>query len=274
MCESPIRSQREILSRPEIEERVGRMLDYVLPDRGDDPTPPDLQRVVTVLESQYGVRFSFSEELGRLPTGKRIFGTFAVAPLTIRVTSLLPKWSPGFQRTLAHELGHLALHRKMLGKGRYISREKPIVDTARQLRYQETAELSDLGWVEWQANEFAMCLILPRRYLQVLVCSVQIEFGIRRNLGTMYLDDQPCNKRDCHRVVEEIARRSGAKIPLLWRRLRFSGILEDHQKKRTRPVFEALDTLFETDDQAEHRDVVTPSPQQELDRHDNGNPEE
>jgi len=274
MCESYIRSQRDILSRPKIEEHVGHMLDYVLPNRGNDPHPPDLQRIVTVLESRYPVRFSFSHDLGRLPTGERIFGTFAVAPLTIRVTSFLPKWSPRFQRTLAHELGHLVLHRKMIGKGKYISREKPIVDTARQLRYRETAELSDLGWVEWQANEFAMCLILPRRYLQVLVCSVQMGLGINRNLGTMYLDEQPCNKRDCHRIVNEIAERSAAKKPLLWRRLRFLGILEDHQKKRSRPAFEALDALFETDDQAEHRDVVTPSPQQGLDRHDNGNPEE
>jgi len=273
MCESYIRSQREILSHPAIEQRVDRMLDYVLPDRGDDPTPPHLQRVVTVLKSQYDVRFSFSEELGRLPTGKRIFGTFAVAPLTIRVTSLLPKWSPGFQRTLAHELGHLALHRKMIGKGKYISREKPIVDTARQLRYRETAELSDLGWVEWQANEFAMCLILPQRYLRVLVCSVQVEFGIRRNLGTMYLDDQPCNKRDCRRVVEKIAKASGAKTPLLWRRLRFLGILEDHQKKRARPALDTLDALFDTEGQPEQEDVIFPPPEQDL-RHDDNDDSE
>ena len=231
MCESYIRSQRERLSRPKTEERAGHMLDYVLPNRGNDPHPPDLQTIVTVLKSRYGVRFSFSQDLGKLPTGERVFGTFAVAPLTIRVTSYLPKWSPQFQRTLAHELGHLVLHRKMIGNGKYISREKPIVDTARQLRYRETAELSDLGWVEWQAEEFALCLILPRRYLQVLVCSVQMELGIKRNLGTMYLDGQPCNRRDCHRVIDEIARRSGTKTPLLWRRLRFLGILEDHRRK-------------------------------------------
>lgn len=222
------------------------MLDYVLPDRGNDASPPDIQRVVAVLKSKYGVCFSFSDELGELPTGERILGMFTVDPLRIHVTSLLPMWSPKFLRTLAHELGHLVLHRKMIGKGKHISREKPIVDTAKQLRYRETAELSDLGWVEWQANEFSMCLILPRRYLQRLVFEVQTESGIKRNLGTLYLDDQPCNKQDCHRFVDGIARISGAKKALLWRRLRFLGILEDHQKKRLRPVFEALDALFET----------------------------
>lgn len=246
MCENHIRSQREVLSRTDIEERVGHMLDYVLPDRGNDPHPPDLQRIVTVLKSRYGVRFSFSNELDKLPTGEQVFGTFSVAPPTICITSLLPMWSPRFRRTLAHELGHLVLHRKMIGTGKFISREKPIVDTAKQLRYRETAELSDLQWVEWQANEFSMCLILPRRYLQGLVCSVQMELRINRNLGTMYLDDQPSNKRDCHKIVGELSERSGAKKALLWRRLRFLGIIEDHQKKRSRPVFEALDALFDT----------------------------
>lgn len=253
MNEDREKSHREILSRTQIEERAGQMLDYVLPDRGDDPYPPDLQKIVAVLQSRYNVRFSFTQELGRQPTEnrqrteKRIFGTFSVAPLTIRVSSLLPAWSPQFQRTLAHELGHLTLHRKMIGKGKFISREKPIVDTARHLRYQDAADRSDLDWVEWQANEFSMCLILPRRYLQALVCSVQMELGINRNLGTMFLDDQPCNRHDCRRIVEAVARKSGARDTLLWRRLRFLGILEDHQRERSRPAFEAFDSLFQTE---------------------------
>jgi len=225
------------------------MLDYVLPNRGNDTAPPDIQKVVGVLDAQYGVRFSFSDELGDLPTGEQILGTFTVDPLTIRVTSYLPLWSPEFCKTLAHEIGHLVLHRGMIGKGKYISRDKVIPDTAKQLRYRETAELSDLGWVEWQANEFSMCLILPRRYLQMLVCEVQIDLDIKRNLGTMYLDDQPCNRLDCGRIVEKVAEKSSTKKSLLWRRLRFLGILEDHQRKRAQSVFESLNALFETDDQ-------------------------
>lgn len=248
MNENSSKSEPEFLSRTDIEERVNHMLDYLLPDRGDDASLPDLQRIVSVIKSKYRFRFSFSEKLGRLPTGERILGMFTVDPLTIHVSSLLPIWSPPFQRTLSHELGHLVLHRKMIGNGKYISSKKPIVDTAKQLRYRENAELSDLGWVEWQANEFSMCLILPRRYLQTLVFAVQMEFGIKRNLGTLYLDDQPCNKRDCHRIVEGIVGMSGAKEDLLWRRLRFLGILEDHQKMRSRPIFETLDALFETGD--------------------------
>jgi len=258
MSEKRIRSEREVLSRGDIEERVRRMLDYVLPDRSNDVSLPDLKEVVPVLQSRYGVHFSFCEDVGHLSTA-RILGISSVDPLTIRVSPVLPTWTPGFCRTLAHELGHIVLHRKMIGEGKYISREKPIVDTEAQLRYREMAELSDHGWVEWQANEFGMCLILPRRYLELLVCSVQSALGITRNLGTMYLDDQWCNKRDCERVVDEIAERSGAKKPLIWRRLRFLGILQDHRKESSRSVFEVLDALFETDGEQTHGEATSES---------------
>ena len=247
MKEKRIKSKREYLSRTEIEERASHMLQYVLPDRGEDPNPPDLKKIVSVMRSKYNVQFSFSKNLGSLESGEKLLGMFHVNPLTISVCSSMDAWSPDFNRTLAHELGHLVLHRKMIGNGKYIPKDKPIVDTAQKLRYGETADLSDLGWVEWQANEFSMCLILPRKYIQVLVIFAQNKLGINKNLGTMYLDDQPCNKYDCKRIVDLIKELSGARENLLWRRLRFLGILEDHQKHRMRPAFESFDALFETE---------------------------
>ena len=223
------------------------MLQYIFPDRHNDTNPPDLRQAVEILHIKYRIGFSFSEILGRMPNGNKILGMFSVSPLIIRVCSSIKRWSPAFCRTLAHELGHLVLHRKMIGDGKQISREKPIIDTARQLRYRETAELSDLGWVEWQANEFAMCLILPRRYLQYLVVKAQIELGINRNIGTMYLDDQVCNMQNCGRIISRISGLMAINDALLWRRLRFLGILEDHQKRRAKPIFEMLDALFETE---------------------------
>ena len=249
MTQTPTRSHREYLSRPDIEHRVQRMLQYVVPEWADAPGVPNLEKIVSVLQSRYKVHFVFADDLGVLSAGQKILGMFSVAPLTVRVCKSIPAWSPPFRKTLAHELGHLALHRDMIGNGKYISREKPIVDTARQLRYREAAELSDHGWVEWQANEFSMCLILPQRFLRALVIAAQLEIGITSNLGTVYLDDQPCNRRDAKRIISRIVELSGAKEPLLWRRLRFLGILEDHQKRRARPIFEALDALFETDGQ-------------------------
>ncbi len=232
------------MSRVQIEQRVGDMLQYLLPEQAESFQPPNLEKIAEVLQSKYNVHFSTKDELGAI-RGNKILGMFTVEPLTIHVCSTLTEWSSIFRRTFAHELGHLVLHRKLLGKGKYISKEKPIIDTFRQLKYRETAELSDLGWAEWQANEFAMSLLLPRKYMQMLVIKAHQELGISHNIGTVYLDDQPINKMDFHRVIHKINQASGAKVPLIKRKLRFLGILEDHRKKRSQSVFESLDALFE-----------------------------
>jgi len=137
------------------------------------------------------------------------------------------------------------LHRKYIGPDRYISRDKPLIDTANQLRYREMAELSNLGWVEWQANEFAMSMILPRDLLIAIVIKIQIKLGIARDLGTMRLDDQACNKADCHRIVFMLATELKLNPVMIWRRLRFLDILQDHRKNRTIATFNELDSLFQ-----------------------------
>jgi len=239
-----VKTKGSHLSRVDIEQRVNGMLDKIFPERGNDPRPPDLKQIVDVLDSRYNILFSFDKQLGRLSEGV-ILGEFSVEPLSISISPTLSPWSPRFCKTLAHEIGHLVLHRKLIGKGKYISKEKPVVDTAKQLRYREMAELSDLGWAEWQANEFAMSLVLPRKYIQALVIFSQTILGINNNLGTMYFDDQPCNQSDCHKVANCIVEKSGADKTLLWRRLRFLGILEDRRSIRERSLFDSLDSLFE-----------------------------
>lgn len=94
-----------------------------------------------------------------------------------------------------------------------------------------------------------MCLILPRRFLKYLVIEMQKKIGITINLGTIYLDDQQYNKLDAKRIVSSIAEHSGAKENILWRRLRFLGILKDNQRKPAHSALETFNALFETDDQ-------------------------
>lgn len=243
------KSEREYLSRSDIEERVNRMLVHVIPDSPNNTYPPDLKKIVKVLNEKFNVRFSFKKNLGFLSDRQKILGMFmvdpyVVDPYTIQICNSLTKWSPIFNKTLAHEIGHLALHRKLIGKGKFISKDKPIIDTAEQLKYFEHSGFSDHDWVEWQANEFAMCLILPRSFLMMLVARVQKDVGITKNLGNLYLDDQDCNKRDSRRIVNFISKSTGADQKLVWKRLRYLGILEDKQKLHPKPAFEILDKLF------------------------------
>lgn len=61
----------------------------------------------------------------------------------------------------------------------------------------------------------------------------------------MRLDDQACNKADCHKIVFMLATELKLNPVMIWRRLRFLDILQDHRKNRTIATFNELDSLFQ-----------------------------
>lgn len=120
-----------------------------------------IYEVIKGFADQYGVKFGFDEDLGISKRKKKILGRFDFSPRTIFVDKRLPYDSPRFRWTLCHEIGHLVLHRKIDLK--YVSRQKPqFIDTREQLRFIRTTKRSELEWIEWQANQFASALLLPR----------------------------------------------------------------------------------------------------------------
>ena len=222
------------------------MLQHVFPSGYSTELPMPLDEIYAVLRDRYKIRFIFNQPLGSLNNGNKILGMFSVSPLTIRIDPCLEMWSGRFRFTLAHEIGHLSLHRDLIGKGKYIPRDKPLVDTARQLKYREMAALSDLDWVEWQANEFAMALILPHGYMLNTVVAYQHKRGVTRFLGSMRLDDQPCNIQDCLGLVSRISTEININPSMIWKRLRYLGILHDARSGRMKTAFEEMDALFST----------------------------
>lgn len=98
--------------------------------------------------------------------------------------------------TLAHELGHLYLHKPVLE--RY---NNPLLD------YEEgfVANLPDviIKRMEIQANLFASYLLIPQIPFVNEVIRLFKEFSI--TTGRLYLDHQPCNKRDVHAILRVIS---------------------------------------------------------------------
>ena len=98
--------------------------------------------------------------------------------------------------TLAHELGHLYLHKPVLE--RY---NNPLLD------YEEgfVANLPDviIKRMEIQANLFASYLLIPQIPFVNEIIRLFKEFSI--TTGRLYLDHQPCNKRDVHAILRVIS---------------------------------------------------------------------
>ena len=66
------------------------------------------------------------------------------------------------------------------------------------------ALLTEKHWIEWQANQFAACLIMPRKSVLGKLILWQVTEGIR-NRGKVYLDHQPDNIRNFKVMITLLA---------------------------------------------------------------------
>lgn len=97
--------------------------------------------------------------------------------------------SPGRNRfTLAHELGH-----HLLGHGRFMLSE--CCDESDFRGRVDPGAPSEVARMEFQANYFASCLLMPRKSLLAALPGIVGRLGIRdRGFGILYVDDQACNQ--------------------------------------------------------------------------------
>lgn len=129
----------------------------------------------------------------------RPLGRISFAPLEIVIYEQ-PVPNAGRDRfTLAHELAHL-----LLSHSRYISGEF-CEDTDFSLQRRDLSVMPDVARMEYQANFFASCLLMPKAGFVRDFRSLLSEFGIsNRGFGELYLDDQPCNYQSYVKITREL----------------------------------------------------------------------
>lgn len=173
-----------------IEARAERMAMFF------DPMPSctsaiDLPALCDYLSGEHGVSFDFDEDLGVDSKGVEILGKISTSPLGIQVSKRLGENTPRWRFTVAHELGHLALHRHL----DIASLVGPHFETHESvgrgsLRYEPTP----IGRLEWQANAFASCLLMRREHVFRAVLAHLRKHEVRSYAhGVVFVDDQPCN---------------------------------------------------------------------------------
>lgn len=107
----------------------------------------------------------------------------------ITINSVLSEHRQNF--TIAHELGHIALH-------------SSIIENLRSFEDRESDKntiigKSTYGRMEYQANTFASFLLMPETPFYV-----EVDKLFRKNritTGRLYHDYQPCNIRDCKVII-------------------------------------------------------------------------
>lgn len=151
------------------------------------PTPID-----DIVAFRLGLEIDFFE----LPND--ILGLTAFKEKTIIIKSSLVdnmNLSGRYRFTLAHECGHYILHRDyylQLNENQekcsvIIDNEKTIVEdqnTNKKLFSKEDR-------LEWQANYFAACILMPEKIFQAKLLNLFKKYDLKGNY--LFIDKQPCN---------------------------------------------------------------------------------
>lgn len=190
------------IGQEHIEGRAERMASFLetTPTRGQSL---DLLAICDYLSHEHGVGINLDEDLGVDSGGVEILGKISTDPLEIHVSSQLGKNTPRWRFTVAHELGHLALHRH-LALASLVGPHFETQDSLGSLRYYPTS----LGRLEWQANSFASCLLMRREHVYRAVLAHLRKHEIRSHAhGVVFVDDQPCNLHPYLDLISTMAKR-------------------------------------------------------------------
>lgn len=124
--------------------------------------------------------------------------------------------------TLAHEFGHWFLNHSEYMAGEYCE--------AQDFDFEEPVDIGvkDIMRMEWQANRFASCLLLPREPFLADFYSIAEDIGLQdRGFGILFLDSQRCNIDSYHRVTNILKRKYAVSRSVVKIRLKKLGVLNE-----------------------------------------------
>ena len=176
----------------EIEEICSSILEKVEYSFGAVP----LNEICCLLDEEYGLKVIETDDLGN-----GVLGQISFDPLEIKIYRSHDNEARK-RFTLAHELGHF-----LLGHSEYMSSEK-CHNSSLDIENPNEVGIRDVMRMEWQANQFASCLLLPKREFVQTFLSIAAMYGLsNRGFGTLYLDSQKCNLDAFYNVTSPIINR-------------------------------------------------------------------
>lgn len=190
-----------ILSADDLEGRAEKFLNYFEPECLQLPRLTPLADICKQLQDKYRVIFHFNSDLGHAPNGDQYRGRTNVVSRTIYIDKSLTDHQVRLNFTLAHEIAHFVLHRKVDIAAATAGSDTQISDTSSDLKLDHIQTSNPRSRMEWQANRFAAALLLPRLTVRSAVETKQKELGITRGVGSVFLDRQSGNVKDFYSVL-------------------------------------------------------------------------
>lgn len=156
-----------------------------------------------IVELYLGLRLEFND-MQKLFGVEDVHGALWVNERRVGIDQRLdPTENPAmlgrYHFTLAHEAGHWRLHRHLFQRN---ANQRSLLPEGAE-RPEYVCRSSDTEPVEYQANRFASCLLMPREMVQ------HAWYERRGSMDPVYLDDLRANQQQI--LTAEVLRRGGFK---------------------------------------------------------------
>jgi Zn-dependent peptidase ImmA (M78 family) len=217
------------LSKSEIEGYANNVLKIIDTNIIDSAHTMEPKKLINYLEDQLKINiYSFTDS-------KELLGQCNIPEKKIGINKAV--WeSVRFFFVLAHEFAHYALHSRL-------SIGQTLYDLFQDPEYNFSTKKFDLKnpkhWIEWQANYFAVSLILPKNNLIVHLHKTQVDLNGKE--GKLYVDDQPENAKYFNEVIKHVAYRFSTSKEAVINRLNELNYIEN--KSRTRHISDIIEEI-------------------------------
>ncbi|MGN6476208.1 MAG: ImmA/IrrE family metallo-endopeptidase [Flavipsychrobacter sp.] len=216
--------QAPILNKSQIESKSIEVLKNYNESHFNIIRSTPISEIVRKLSDNYKIGF-IHDYLGYAEDGTRILGGYLPNSKTIVIDTSLKTNEEKYNFVLAHELGHLVLHRKIQFGQDFVG----IQDTERNLSGKRELK-TDLDFLEWQANYFASCIMLPKEIFIAALLKERKKLGISW-VGYVYVDDQPVTQRDHYQTLQGLSQFFKVSNTAIDIRLRELELLRDNRKR-------------------------------------------
>jgi Zn-dependent peptidase ImmA (M78 family) len=194
----------------------------ILKKIGHTSGPVSLQDICALETRQSGLIVEMGvlqpKDINRAPP----LGKISFSPPVITVFEQTEENDGRERFTLAHELGHLLLGHSRFIAGEFSDDEDYSLNTPVGLLGPEIARL------EYQANFFATCLLMPSRQFAAEFIRITKQHDIKnKGFGMLFVDNQACNQQGYYIVTSYLMKAFGVSRAAATMRLQTLGLLKD-----------------------------------------------
>jgi Zn-dependent peptidase ImmA (M78 family) len=229
-----------VLKATQVEDIAYEVLQKYCPQVLRKPCMTPVVEILQGLHKNTGLLVAW-EELG-VKGDAKVLGKVSFRRKTLFLdVSLDKERKPAFRFTAAHEIGHWVLHRHNWKNLRFDERCAP----QEEMDDDESSlckldRRSPREWLEFQANVFAASMVMPREPFQEAIVSAQMEMGIKRNLGAVYLSQARYSTRDFQELVSRLTLKFDVSRASVEVRMKTLQLLVDEATKSAKPIKEVL----------------------------------